>query len=286
MERWPGAEKPYGINATGIGLRHPHVQEILETRPPIPWFEALTDNYLNPGSLLAAQLDAVSDAYPVALHGVGMSLGSVDPLDRAYLTKVKALAARIKTPWISEHLSFTSVNGLYSHDLLPLPFTQEAVDHLVDRIKQVQDFFGEAILVENATAYLRFSSSEMSEVEFLQQILERADCGLLLDLTNLYINSVNHGENVQNLLLGIPLGRIRQIHLAGHEHKPGFLLDAHNNKVADPVWALYSQIRAMGVVAPALIEWDSDIPALSVLGNQAERANQITVDPILTAGSL
>jgi uncharacterized protein (UPF0276 family) len=263
------------ISATGIGLRSQHIDEILINKPDIPWLEILVDNHLADGGLIPAQLDAVSNYYPITLHGVGLSLGSTSPLDIHYLQQIKNLSERINARWYSEHLCFTSVNGHYSHDLLPMPYSQASLIHIVDRIDQVQNFFGEKILIENVSSYMNFVDSTMPEAEFLCAVAEQADCWLLVDVNNIYVNQENHGIDADDYIDLLPLDRIKEIHLAGFQQREDFLLDAHNHPVSDPVWKLYKRLLKRKSDIPTLIEWDNDIPALSVLMQEANKANQI-----------
>lgn len=263
------------ISAAGIGLRNQHIDEILINKPDIPWLEILVDNHLAQGGLIPAQLDAISELYPLALHGVGLSLGSTSPLDMHYLQQIKNLAIRTNTVWYSEHLCFTSVNGHYSHDLLPIPYSQASLNHIVDRISQVQDFFGEQILIENVSSYMNFVDSTIPEVDFLCAVAEQADCWLLVDVNNIYVNQINHDLDAEHFIDSLPLNRIKEIHLAGFQEREDFLLDAHNHPVSKPVWQLYERLLQRKSEIPTLIEWDNDIPVLSVLLQEADKANQI-----------
>jgi hypothetical protein len=264
-----------GITGVGLSLKAQHYQVILNQQPPVPWFEVLADNYLLSGSGSRIHLERVRHHYPVTLHGVGMSLGSTDPLNWDYLDKLKALADQIQPQWISDHLCWNSVQGQYLNDLLPLPYTAEAMDHVAERIKQVQEFLGQKILIENVSTYLSFQSSEMSEAEFVRSVAEKADCLILLDVNNIYVSSYNSGSDPLHYLQIIPVERVREFHLAGYTDKGTHLLDTHSAPVHPPVWDLYQQaVRRFGPV-PTLIEWDSDIPAFEVLQQQAVQAEQI-----------
>ena len=264
-----------GISGVGIGLRTCHIDEVLRNLPGVPWFELLADNHLASGGLVAAQVEAVRDEYPLALHCVDMNLGGADPLDMDYLCKIRDLRNRSAAAWVSDHLCFTAVDGRNYHDLLPVPYTQEALRHIAERVLRVQDFFGERLLVENVSAYLRFAESSLSEAQFLAALAQEADCLLLLDVNNLYVNHVNHGEELHAYLTALPLDRVSEIHLGGYESKEGYLLDAHNNKVSEPVWRLYEQAMELLPGVPTLIEWDNEIPELAVLQAEAERAQRI-----------
>lgn len=204
-----------------------------------------------------------------------MSLGSIDPLDYHYLRQIKRLADNFEVSWISDHICFTSASGAQAHDLLPLPYTEEALDNLVNRVIAVQEFLGRQILLENATSYIQFNHSTLSEAEFINQLVKRADCKLLLDVNNLYVNQHNHGDDASKLIKQLPLDQVQEIHLAGFDDRGDFLLDAHNNKVSDPVWALYSQLQSHIPGTPTQIEWDNDLPTLDVLIAEADKAQHI-----------
>jgi len=263
------------VYGAGIGLRSSHVNEILHERPQVPWFEVLTDNYFGPGGPALKQLDAVRRCYPITMHSVGMSLGSVDPLDEKYLQKIKSLKERFEPAWISEHLCWTSVHGIQAHDLLPLPYTEETVAHVAERIIRVQDFFGERLLIENVSSYLSYNHSEMTEWEFVSEVAERADCYLLLDINNVYVSSVNHGFDADSYLSAMPRERICEIHLGGHEERQGFLLDSHSKSVTDSVWKLYENALTQFGPVPTLIEWDNELPSFQALHDEAKRAEEL-----------
>ena len=220
-------------------------------------------------------LEAVRRRYPVALHGVSLSIGSTDPLDRRYLERLKALADRIDPAIVSDHLCWTGVDGENLHDLLPLPFTEEAVRHIAQRIEQVQEFLGRRLLVENVSAYVTYKHSTMPEWEFLAAIAGRSGCGILLDINNIYVNSVNHRFDPKDYLARIPAESVGQFHLAGHTDKGSFLFDTHNRPVIEAVWALYREaLRRFGPVA-TLIEWDEDIPPFDYLAEEAAQARSL-----------
>ncbi len=263
------------ISGTGIGLRSAHVNEILRTQPKIPWLELLADNHMAVGGLIPLQLEAICERYPVTFHSVGLSLGSVDPLDLEYLGKLKYLMRKYNIAWLSEHLCFTSVDGFHSHDLLPIPYSEESLRHMVERIFQVQDFLGERILVENVSSYMKFAETEMDEVDFVREVALQADCDLLIDVNNIYVNHLNLGIDPVVYIQKLPYERIKEIHLAGYQQKEGFVLDAHNHPVSDPVWDLYHQLIQQVPDVPTLIEWDNDIPPLSRLLEEAEKANAV-----------
>ena len=247
----------------GLGLRTDHYQDILAQRPAVDWFEALTENYLVPGGKPLYFLDRIREHYPMVLHGVSLSIGGSDPLDKAYLRQVKALAARIDAAWISDHLCWTGADRINMHDLLPLPYTEEAVAHVADRVRQVQDILGRRILLENVSSYLSYTSSQLSEWEFLAAVAEAADCLILLDINNIFVSSHNHGFDPLKYLDGIPVERVWQHHLAGHSNLGRVIIDTHDHPVADPVWKLYAEaVKRFGRVS-TMIERDDNIPPLA-----------------------
>jgi uncharacterized protein (UPF0276 family) len=259
----------------GLGLRTQHYQEILESTPPVDWFEALTENYLVPGGKPLYYLEQVRSRYPVVLHGVSLSIGSTDPLNRGYLSQLKALAERIEPAWISDHLCWTGVKGRNLHDLLPLPYTEEAMVHVSDRIRTVQDYLGCRLLIENVSSYLTYADSCMSEWEFLSAVAARADCLILLDINNVYVSSFNHDFDPHAYLQGVPAERVQQFHIAGHRNHGDYLVDTHDEPVIEPVWQLYAEAcRRFGAVS-TLIERDDNIPPLAELLVELERARRI-----------
>ncbi|HEX7812208.1 MAG TPA: DUF692 domain-containing protein [Burkholderiales bacterium] len=259
----------------GLGLRTDHYEEILESRPRVDWFEALSENYLVPGGKPLHYLDRIRADYPMALHGVSLSIGSTDPLDLDYLAALRELAQRVEPAWISDHLCWTGVAGRNLHDLLPLPYTEAAVDHVAARVREVQDFLGCRILLENVSSYVSFRESEMNEWEFLAEISRRADSLILLDVNNIYVSAFNHGFDAMAFIDGIPPGRVRQFHLAGHDNCGSHIIDTHGAPIVDPVWDLYAAaVRRFGNVA-TMIERDDNIPALTDLVNELDRARRI-----------
>jgi uncharacterized protein (UPF0276 family) len=259
----------------GLGLRAQHYQEILDSPPSVDWFEALTENYLVPGGKPLYYLEAVRARYPVVLHGVSLSIGSSDPLNRGYLAQLKNLADRIEPAWISDHLCWTGLNGRNLHDLLPLPYTEEAVVHVSDRIQAVQDYLGCRLLIENVSSYLTYTDSCMSEWEFLSAIAGRADCLILLDINNVYVSGFNHDFDPQDYLRGVPAERVQQFHIAGHHNHGDYIVDTHDEPVIDPVWRLYAEAcRRFGAVS-TLIERDDNIPPLSELVGELDHARRI-----------
>lgn len=259
----------------GLGLRPAHYQAILKSKPRVDWFEALTENYMIPGGRPLATLLKIRERYPVVLHGVSLSIGSTDPLDHAYLAGLKALAHRIQPEWISDHLCWTGVNGRNLHDLMPLPYTEEALRHVAGRVREVQDALGRRILLENVSSYVAYRSSEMSEWEFLAALARQADCDILLDVNNIYVSAHNHGYDALAFLDAMPSARVRQIHLAGHDNCGDLIIDTHDAPVIDPVWALYGEaLRRFGPVA-TMIERDDRIPPLGTLVRELDRAREI-----------
>lgn len=263
------------IAGAGLGLRSQHIDEVLLTQPDVPWFELLTDNHMAPGGLIPIQLEAIRGDYPITFHCVGMSLGGTDPLDMEYLRGVKTLIERYQPSLVSDHLCFSQHAQHNYHDLLPLPYNEETLQHFSERITQVQDILGIRILVENVSSYLTYQSSTISEAEFIAELLSRTDCDLLLDINNVYVNAVNHGFSASDYLQKIPMQRVREIHLAGYEDRDTYLLDAHNNRVSAPVWELYEQVISEYQNIPTLIEWDNDIPPFAVLREEADVASAL-----------
>lgn len=259
----------------GLGLRAPHYPTILETRPNVDWFEAITEDYLVPGGRPLYYLNRIREHYPLVLHGVSLSIGSGDAINFEYLKKVKALAASIQPAWISDHLCWTGIHGLNVHDLLPLPYTEESLNHVVSKIKKVQDFLGRQILLENVSSYIEYQASMIKEWDFLAAIAEQADCFILLDINNIYVSSVNHQFNPLDYLNAIPPHRVRQFHLAGHKNCGNHIIDTHDAPIIDSVWSLYAAaLRRFGKVS-TMIERDDNIPALSELLTELQQAKQI-----------
>ncbi len=263
------------VSGVGIGLRNPHVDQLMTGKRPVPWLELLADNFLAAGGLTPKLLERIAERYPVTLHCVGMNLGGLQPLNETYLGRICTIARRTGAAWVSDHLCFTSVGDREYHDLLPLPYSDEAVRHVAARIMQVQDRLGDRLVLENVSAYLR-ADTPMTEAAFLLAVCEESDCDLLLDVNNLYVNQVNLGLDAGEVLEMIPARRIREIHLAGYEDKGDHLIDAHNNRVSEPVWALFAQLRAKAPDAAVCIEWDNAIPELEVLLAEAAKARALS----------
>jgi uncharacterized protein len=259
----------------GLGLRVEHYDEILAGCEGIDWLEALTENYLVPGGKPLHYLMRMRERYPLVMHGVSLSIGSTAPLDREYLRQVKALAARVQPRWISDHLCWTGVAGRNTHDLLPLPYTEEALTHVAERVRIVQDILGRRILLENVSSYVQFRDSLLTEWEFLTEIATRADCLILLDVNNIYVSAVNHEFDALEYLNAIPAERVQQIHLAGHEDHGDYLVDTHDTEVPDPVWELYAHaVRRFGAVS-TMIERDDHIPPLAQLCAELAQARSL-----------
>jgi uncharacterized protein len=256
----------------GVGLRTVHFNHILQRHPAVDWFEILSENFMDTGGRPLFILDQVAERYPVALHGVSMSIGSTDPLNLEYLRKLKALAARCRAHWVSDHLCWTGVMGLNSHDLLPMPYTEEALRHTVQRVKQVGEILERPLVLENPSSYVEFAASSMTEWEFLARLAEEADCGLLLDCNNIYVSAFNHSFDANAYVDGIPADRVVQYHLAGHTNVGTHIIDTHSDHVIDAVWELYARSWARTGGASTLLEWDESIPSFDVVHAEAKKA--------------
>ena len=263
------------IQGAGLGLRSSHYQEIFDTKPDVPWFEILSDNYMADGGLPIQRVEKIRQDYPITLHGVGMSLGSADPLNLDYLQRLKNLADHLQPSYVSDHLAWVSVNGQYTHDLLPLPYTQDMLQHLSDRIQQVQEYLGRTILIENPSSYLTFASSDMSEGDFIKQLCVSSGCELLLDVNNVYVNSTNHGFYADDYITSLPTDNIEYLHIAGHFNEADDLLvDTHGSDVNPQVWALLKLAYEHHGVLPTLLERDFNIPAISELLDEVSFVKQ------------
>ncbi|HZR07940.1 MAG TPA: DUF692 domain-containing protein [Myxococcales bacterium] len=259
----------------GIGLRSKHYGRWLSEKPAVDWVEVISENHLAPGGRPNAVLEKVRGELPVVLHGVSLAIGSVDPLDQRLLRGLQDLVRRIEPAYVSDHLCWGRHAGRYAHDLLPLPHTEEALRLVIDRVRTVQDVLGRQILLENVSSYVQFRDSTMTEWEFVSRIAEGADCGILLDINNIYVSARNHGFQPLDYIAGVPAERVAQFHLAGHSDKGSYLLDTHDAPVPDPVWDLYrAAVRRFGRV-PALVEWDDHVPALEELIAESRRAQEI-----------
>jgi hypothetical protein len=256
----------------GVGLRTTHFSYILGERPEIGFFEVLTENFLDTGGRPLFTLDQIAERYPIVMHGVSLSIGSTDPLDLHYLGKVKALAERTRAVWVSDHVCWTGVLGRNTHDLLPLPYTEESLRHTVERVRVVQDVLERPLVLENPSTYLEFTPNSMPEWEFVSRLAEQADCGLLFDVNNVYVSAFNHRYDPIAYIDAMPAERVCQFHLAGHTHKGTHILDTHSDHVVDPVWELYGHtIRRVGLRA-TLLEWDAAIPPFEVVHREVLKA--------------
>jgi uncharacterized protein (UPF0276 family) len=262
------------LSGFGLGLRPEHYQDFITQKQPLDWLEILSDNYLVAGGKPLFYLDQIRQDYPLVMHGVAMNIGSLDPLDFDYLTALKQLAKRVEPALISDHLCWTGVHNQYLHDLLPLPYTNETISHVANRILQIQDFLGRRLVIENLSSYIQ-SDTGMSEWEFISAVCQQADCDLLLDINNIFVSSHNHGFDSLDYLHGIPAQRVRQIHLAGHSQHENYLIDTHDQPVCDRVWQLYQQvIHHLGFI-PTMIERDGNIPPLTELLTEINHARKI-----------
>ena len=260
----------------GIGLRTPHYREMLENRPATAgWLEVHSENYFGAGGQPHTFLEQLRAHYPLSLHGVGLGLGSVDAPDQAHLRRLECLIARYEPDLVSEHLCWSAAGGRHLNDLLPLPYTEEALDHVAERVLQTQDFLKRQILVENISTYLRFRHATLPEWDFVAELARRTGCGILLDVNNIYVNAINHGFDARTYLDAMPSAAVQEIHLAGHDDTGGCLIDTHGTAVCEPVWALYREAVERIGARPTLIEWDTDIPALDVLLTEARKADAI-----------
>jgi uncharacterized protein (UPF0276 family) len=256
----------------GVGLRTVHFGYILKNHPSVDFFEVLSENFLDTGGRPAYVLDQITERYPVVLHGVSMSIGSTDPLDRAYLRKLKDLARRTQALWVSDHLCWTGVSGRNVHDLLPMPYTEEALRHTAARVRTVSDILERPLILENPSTYLEFATSTMTEWEFLARLAEESDCGFLLDVNNVYVSAFNHGFDPHVYIDAVPAERVVQYHLAGHTNKGTHILDTHNDHVIDAVWALYERMHRRTGPTATLLEWDEDIPEFDVVHQEVLKA--------------
>jgi hypothetical protein len=264
----------FQTHGVGIGLRIPHYNHIFARKPVVDWFEIISENFMVDGGRPLALLDQILEQYRVVQHGVSMYFGSADPLDREHLRRLKALARRTRTPWLSDHLCWGSVDGSYTHDLLPMPYTWEAVRVTAAKVRQAREELEVPVIVENVSSYAEFHESRMTEWEFLAEVVERADCGILLDVNNIYVSSKNHGFDPFQYLNAVPAERVAQIHIAGHSRFEKYILDTHDHPVLDPVWDLYARaIERCGATA-TLLEWDANIPSFDQVHAEALKAER------------
>jgi uncharacterized protein len=273
----------------GIGLRSKHFPQYLEGKVELGFIEAISENFMGVGGRVGAVLDKVRAETPVALHGVALGIGGTGPLNKKYLAGLKELVDRIEPAIVSDHLCWGAHGGRYVHDLLPLPFTEESLANVVSRVKKVQEVLGRQILLENVSSYLEYTASTLTEWDYLAEISRRADCGILLDVNNIFVSAQNHGFDAQDFLNGIPVDRVGQIHLAGHRNEGKYLFDTHDHPVCDEVWALYGDaVRRFGAVN-TLIEWDDQIPPLERLLEESKRAQEVEAQalaPVKKAGGM
>jgi uncharacterized protein (UPF0276 family) len=256
----------------GIGLRIPHYEEIFSRQPDIDWFEIISENFMVDGGQPLKNLERILERYPVVMHGVTLAIGSPDPLDFDYLKRLKALAKKTKTPWLSDHLCWGRVPGSHFHDLLPLPYTKETIDYVVERTKIVQDYLEIPFALENLSSYVTYNCNEMPEWEFYSQIVEKADIFMMLDVNNIYVSSRNHGFNPKEYCDNIPLDRVIQIHLAGHADYGNYVLDTHDNYVTDEVWKLYADVYSKTGGVSTLLEWDDQYISFDATWQEALKA--------------
>jgi hypothetical protein len=261
----------YGV---GIGLRIPHYRHILTKKPVVDWFEIISENFMVEGGRPLEILDQILAQYRVVQHGVSMYFGSTEPLNREHLRRLKRLVRRTGTPWLSDHLCWGSVDGRYTHDLLPMPYTFAAAKLTARKIREARDFLEVPIAVENVSSYAEFHVSEMTEWEFLAEVVERADCGILLDVNNIHVSAFNHGFNPRDYLDHLPMERVAQIHIAGHSRYRKYILDTHDHPVIEPVWQLYAHAVRLAGKTATLLEWDAHIPSFEEVHGEALKANQ------------
>jgi uncharacterized protein (UPF0276 family) len=256
----------------GVGLRTPHFRHITSKWPAMDWFEILSENFIDTGGRPMHFLDQVAERYPIAMHGVSLSVGSTDPIDFEFLDKLKALAKRVKAKWLGDHVCWTGVAGLNGHDLYPVPYTEESLRHMVSRVRAIQDYLERPLVLENPSTYLTFAASSMPEEEFIARLAAEADCALLLDVNNVYVTCRNHDLDPVAYLAAIPADRVVQIHLAGHTDNGTHCIDTHDGRVVDAVWDLYARFTARAGQRATLLEWDADLPKFSVLQQEVRKA--------------
>jgi uncharacterized protein (UPF0276 family) len=264
----------------GLGLRTDHFQEVIDTKPSVDWFEVVSENFMVNGGKPKHYLHTIRESYPMVMHGVSLSIGSTDPLNTTYLKQLKVLVNELQPEWISDHLCWTGAHQVNSHDLLPMPYNNEALSHIVDRVSEVQDYLGQPILMENVSSYITYVESEMTEWEFLNEVAKRSGCNILLDINNIYVSARNHNFSTQDYLNGISKDKVRQFHLAGHTDYGDYVIDTHDHPVADPVWALYKDaLKRFGMIS-TMIERDDNIPPLNDLLAELEVAKRIAKETL------
>jgi uncharacterized protein (UPF0276 family) len=269
----------------GVGFRKPHAAQVLRERPAMDWFEIISENYFADGGIQRAHLEALRAAYRVVPHGVSLCVGGADPIDRDHLAKLRKLVRGIGAPWCSDHLCWTSIGGVDTHDLLPLPYTRSTLAHVVERVRRIQEELEVPFALENASSYMEYRESTMPEYEFLAEVAERADIGLLLDVNNVFVSAYNHGFDARTYLRAIPAERVVQIHLAGHTNRGSYLLDTHSDHVLPAVWDLYREALQRSGPVSTLIEWDENIPSWPVLAAEAAQARAVK-EQVLHGGAL
>jgi uncharacterized protein len=269
----------------GVGFRAPHYASVLAERPLMDFFEVISENFMIPGGRPLENLASLRDGYAVVPHGVSLAVGSVEPLDLDYLAKLRTLVDRLDPPWVSDHLCWGRAPGLHLHDLLPLPYTREAIDHVVERVKRVQGTLERPFALENVSTYMTYRVSMMPEWEFVAEIAEKADCGLLLDCNNIYVSARNHGFDPVLHIDAMPADRVVQMHLAGHTDKGTHLLDTHSDHVAEEVWTLYRRAIARAGRVSTLVEWDEAIPSWDVLAAEAQQAREVRAQVLATVAA-
>jgi uncharacterized protein (UPF0276 family) len=277
------SQSTQAIQGFGLGLRTEHYADFLNQRPSnVDWLEVISENYMVPGGKPLHFLDRIRRDYPMVMHGVSLSIGSSDPIDFDYLKQLRALMDRVEPAWVSDHLCWTGVEGLNLHDLMPLPYTEQALRHLTDRLQQVQEYLGQAVLIENVSSYVTYRADEMSEWAFIAELAKRSGCQLLLDVNNVYVSSVNHGFDPQDFIDAMPVSQVRQIHLAGHEDHGSYIIDTHDHPICDKVWDLYAYtLQRLGMV-PTMIERDDNIPPLRELLDELDAARQVAAKALTT----
>lgn len=259
----------------GLGLRTDHYQHVVDRRPEVDWFEIISENFMVAGGKPKYFLHAIREHYPIVMHGVSMSIASTDPLNRDYLKKLKTLAAEVQPEWISDHLCWTGVHGLNSHDLLPVPYNEESISHIVDRVQQVQEYLGRTLVLENVSSYLTYNQSEMEEWKFINAVADRSGCKILLDINNIYVSTRNHGFDAKTFLHAIKVEHIQQFHLSGHSDYGDYVIDTHDHDVPQAVWDLYEDaISRFGLIS-TLIERDDNIPPFEDLYSEMKQARSI-----------
>ncbi len=260
----------------GLGLYPIHYRDILDTLPKsVDWFEIISENYMVKGGTPLFYLEKIRSHYPIAMHGVSLSIGSAEPVDKTYLKNLRRLIARVEPMWVSDHISFSKIEDMYSHDLLPLPYTEECVDFLSERISQVQDYLGQRILLENISSYVSYDQSNMPEYEFIRAVVEKSDCYLLLDVNNIYVNAFNHQFSAEEYLSHIPFSRVKEFHMAGHKKTESVIIDTHGSKITQDVYNLYAQALHYAPHTPTLIERDNHTPPLAELLTEIAQMRKI-----------